>query len=93
MSAAKAILSFDEFVELLRERLFDADALFPSQAHSFMALMSDYADVIPDVWYQQAFEELDAQGHIGIEANGMGFDCHARLSADGRLFVRQSREG
>jgi len=92
MAAAQAILSFDEFVELLRERLFDADALFPSNAHSFRGLMSDYADVTPQAWYQQAFEELHALGHIGIEANGMGLDCHARLSADGRLYVRQSRE-
>jgi hypothetical protein len=93
MAAAKAVLDFDEFVEVLRERLFDADALFPGRIHSFMELMPDYADVTPTIWYRQAYEELDAQGHIGIEANTMGFDCHACLSADGRLFVRQSRGG
>jgi len=79
-------------VDVVRERLFDADALFPGRAHSFMGLMADYVDVAPQTWYMEAFEELEALGHIGIEANGMGFDAHARLSADGRLYVRQQRQ-
>ena len=85
------ILSFDEFVDLVRERLFDADVLKPGEAHSFMELTADYAAVIPRNWYLEAFEELDAQGHIGVEANGMGFDAHATLSPDGRFYVRAQR--
>jgi hypothetical protein len=48
--------------------------------------MADHADVIGDNWY---FEELEAQGHLHEQsARGNGGDAHARLSADGRLYVR-----
>ena len=85
------IPTFDELVDILRERLFDADALKPSDAHSFKEPMADYADVVGDNFYFDAFAELDSLGHIGVEANGMGNDAHARLSADGRFVVRQER--
>lgn len=38
--------SFDELIDLLRLRLRDADAVNPSQLHSFKELMKDHADVI-----------------------------------------------
>jgi hypothetical protein len=86
------IPTFDEFVYLLRERLFDADTLFPSRAHSFKEdLLPDYVGVVPDNWWEEAREELEAQGHLGVDASGFGSPA-ARLSADGRLHVRESRE-
>ena len=60
--AAEEPPSFDELVTLLRERLGYADAISPSELHSFKELMKDRADVIPDNWYQEAFDELEAQG-------------------------------
>lgn len=83
------VLRFDEFVDLLRQRLFDADALNRSELHDFKELMSDYADVIPEGWYDDAFEELEAQGHLH-QASGRAFGSvsFGRLSADGRLFIR-----
>ena len=92
MATPEPIPTDDELIDILRERLYDADALKPGVAHSFMELMADYAHVLGDNWYLNAFDELDAQGHIGVEANGMGFDANARLSADGRLYVRRLRE-
>lgn len=81
--------SFDELVDLLRVRLGDADALNASELHSFKELMADQADVIADRWYQHAFEELEAQGHLDrASTKTMGLDAHARLSADGRLYLR-----
>lgn len=88
------ILDFDEFVDLLRERLFDSEALDSSTLPDFQDLMVDHADVVPDVWYQQAYDELEAQGHLNPRLSGgtMGGRLYARLSADGRLYVRQSRD-
>jgi hypothetical protein len=83
-------LNFFEFVDLLRERLGYADALKPSELHSFKELMSDYAAVIPEGWYYDAFDELDAQGHLDrhVSSKANLLDAHARLSADGRLCLR-----
>jgi hypothetical protein len=39
------------------------------------------------VWYWNAFDKLDAQGHIGVDGRASG-NVAARLSADGRLYVR-----
>jgi hypothetical protein len=84
-------LTFEEFVDLLRERIFDADALDRSKLHEFKELMSDYAAVTPDGWYDDAFEELQAQGHLH-EVSGATFGGpFGRLSADGRLYVRDGR--
>ncbi len=85
--------TFDELVDLLRVRLRDADALELNHLHSFKELMSDHADVIADGWYWEAFEELDAQRHLdpaSVKANRG--DAHARLSADGRLYLRAGGE-
>jgi hypothetical protein len=81
--------SFDELVDLLRVRLRDADALKASELHSFKELMSDQAHMIGEQWYWEAFDDLDAQGHLdraSFKANHG--DAHARLSADGRLYLR-----
>jgi hypothetical protein len=89
--ATADILSFDEFVELLRVRLGDADAIKLSEAHDFKTLMADYAEVTPDNWWWDAFDELNAQGHLDPAASGKTFgvgNVHARLSADGRLYLR-----
>ena len=48
--AAGEIPSFDELVDLLRERLGYADAINSSELHSFRELMADRADVISDNW-------------------------------------------
>jgi hypothetical protein len=82
------IPTFDEFVDLVRIRLGMKDALDDSALHDFKPLMSDYADVVPENWYADAFEELEAQGHLH-PASGQTFGgAFARLSADGRLFLR-----
>jgi hypothetical protein len=67
-TVSAAVPSFDELVDLLRIRLCDADAVNASELHSFKELMRDHADVIPDNWYTEAFEELEAQGHLHLGA-------------------------
>ena len=91
MNAAD-IPSFDELVDLLRVRLRDADAIAPSELHSFKTLMSDHAEVIPDQWYQQAFDELEAQGHLDRASSKVMGDAAGRLSADGLLYLRSQSE-
>jgi hypothetical protein len=54
--------TLDELVEILVVRLRDADAVASSELHSFKELMLDYADLIPDNWYWETFEELNEQG-------------------------------
>jgi hypothetical protein len=82
-------IDFDQFVDLLRGRIGAADAVKGShELHSFRALMADYADVTPEHWYWEAFEELDAQGHLSPTSRvGKGGDAKGRLSADGRLYL------
>ncbi len=82
---------FDELVDLLRIRLGAADALNDSAIHSFKELMSDHADVIADGWYWDAFEELEAQGHLNPASHkANGGDACARLSAEGRWYLRST---
>jgi hypothetical protein len=90
--AAGEIPTFDELVDLLRERLGYADAISPSELHSFKELMKDRSDVIPDNWYQEAFDELDAQGHLDRASSKVMGDAVARLSADGRLYLRSASQ-
>jgi hypothetical protein len=81
--------SFDELVDLLRVRIGLADDLNDSELHSFKKLMDDHAHALADHFYWRAFEELDAQGHLDpASIKAMGGDAHARLSADGRLYLR-----
>ena len=81
--------TFDELLELLRVRLSLWDRLDDSGIHSFKALMEDHADVIADGWYWQAFEELEAQGHLDPASHKVsGGDACGRLSAGGRFYLR-----
>jgi hypothetical protein len=47
--------------------------------------MSDHADKVGDNWYEDAFDELEAQGHLA-PASGKAMEptMNGRLSADGR---------
>jgi hypothetical protein len=85
------VLSFDEVVDLIRSRMFDADAIDSSKLHDLKELVSDYAAVIPEGWYQDAFDELQAQGHLHDQSGGTFGSPFGRLSADGRLYVRDER--
>lgn len=89
--ATTHVLSFDEVVDLIRERMFDADAIDSSKLHDFKELVNDYAEVIPEGWYQDAFDELEAQGHLHDQSGGSFGGPFGRLSADGRLYVREQR--
>jgi hypothetical protein len=82
-------LTFDEFADILRERLGAADALKAGELHDVHELMSDYA--VGDNWYENAFDELEAQGHLDpAPGKTMGPKMHATLSADGRLYLRET---
>jgi hypothetical protein len=82
-------LTYDQFLDLLRARIADADAIKTGELHNFSDLMSDYADVIPETWYWMAFEEMDAEGHLHPESSKLsGGDACARLSADGHRHLR-----
>jgi hypothetical protein len=87
---AAEIPTFEDSVDLLRERIRDADAINPGELHSFKTLMADHADVLSDNWYWEAFEELQALSHLDVPASGlaMGGDAHGRLSAEGRYYLR-----
>ena len=79
------------FVHLVRERMEHADALFPSRIHSFQKDLVPHVEHAPTTWYDEAYEELDAQGHLGLKAPSFG-DVAARLSADGRHYLRWLRD-
>lgn len=80
-----ADLGIDGFTDLVRERMAHADALFPSRLHSFeKELVPDVVNV-PESWYGEAFEELRARGHLH-DVDGTAIA--ARLSADGRVYLR-----
>jgi hypothetical protein len=86
---AADIPSFDALLDLLRVRLQVADALHNSELHSFKVLMVDKANLVSDGWYWEAFEELQGQGHLHTASNlGNRGDAFARLSADGRMYLR-----
>jgi hypothetical protein len=85
-------VEFGELVDVLRERLFDAEAIRPGELHSFKTLLSDGAVWMPEGWYQQLYDELEALGHLDPPGAGGGFgDVEASLSADGRAYVRAER--
>ena len=86
---------FDTYVDVLRKRIFDYEAILNNGTlPSFDELMSDYADVAPEAWPVQAYEELLAQGHLNPNVSGMTFGpkAHGLLSADGRYYVREQRQ-
>lgn len=88
------VLQFEEWVDVLRLRLFAADALKESgELHSFRELMSDYAEATPHQWYWEGEEELSVFGHLHPASTVLnGGDACGRLSADGRAHVRALRE-
>jgi hypothetical protein len=88
-------IDFDEYVDVLRQRLFDHEVLHnDGSLPHFDDLMSDYAEVAPSAWPDQAYDELMAQGHLDPRTSGQVFGPHSfgGLSADGRLYVRQQRQ-
>ena len=89
-------INFDEYVDVLRERLYDHEAtqMGGSELPDFPKLMSDYAETAPPQWALHAYEELQAQGHLSPQASGlaMGPTPFGRLSADGRYYVLQRRK-
>jgi hypothetical protein len=84
--------NFEQFVDDLRERLGTADAVEPARIHSFRELMSDYPGGVAEQWYWEAYDELEAQGHLekpgNVSHKAFGGDAFGRLSADGRLSLR-----
>jgi hypothetical protein len=89
-------LDFDSYVDVLRQRIFDYEAVHnDGTLPHFDELMDDYADVAPAAWPEQAYQELRAQGHLDEKASGMTFGpkVFGRLSADGRYHVREQRKG
>ena len=87
-------LHFDGYVEVLRHRLFDYEAVHnDNRLPDFAELMGDYADTAPEGWAVQAYEELLAVGHLNPNLSGvsMGPMAHGQLSADGRAYVRQQQ--
>jgi hypothetical protein len=90
---ADPLPTFDELVGELRVRLGRADALEPSRIHSFRVLMEDRSHEIADGWYWDAFEELEAQGHLDPSSHKANRgDACGRLSADGRFYLRASSD-
>jgi hypothetical protein len=82
--------TYDEFVVLLRQRLGDADAVLPSELHSFKDMMDDLSPAIPETWYWEAYNELDAQGHLSRNSSlEIGGDAFGRLSAEGASAMRR----
>lgn len=89
-------IDFDTYVDVLRERIFDYEAVHDDGTiPNFDELMDEYAEVAPGAWPEQAYEELLAQGHLNPNVSGMtsGPKPHGLLSADGRFYVRQQRQG
>lgn len=88
-------LGFDEYVDVLRQRLFDHEALHnDGSLPHFDDLMADYGEVAPPAWPEQAYDELMAVGHLEPRASGQVFGPHSfgMLSAEGRYYVRQQRK-
>ena len=64
------------------------DRRFPVNRRIALRLFLPHA-VIPDNWYWEAFDELEAQGHLDPASSKLnGGDAAARLSANGRYFLR-----
>jgi hypothetical protein len=88
-------LDFDGYVDVLRERIFDYEVIHDDGTlPDFGELMADYENA-PGAWPDHAYDELMTQGHLDPSASGktMGPNAFARLSADGRYYVRQQRKG
>ncbi len=82
-----ADLGFLGFVELLRDRMAAADALFPTRVHSFRTDLVPDVRNVPEGWYRESFELLRKLGHVSRAALSPA-DVAARLSARGHLYWR-----
>jgi hypothetical protein len=52
--------------------------------------MSDYANVVSDHWYWDAFDALRAENHLDqASVKVMGGSAHGRLSVFGRLYLEE----
>jgi hypothetical protein len=78
---------FYEMVDLLRIRMFDAEAIDDVTIPTFRELMKD--EVVPETFYHQAYDELEAIGHLGRASGKTGNrNAFGQLSAVGRAYVR-----
>jgi len=91
-------LAFDEYVEVLRERLYECEPLDGgAPVPDFHELMADYDEVVPSLWPVQAWERLDTEGHLRIGVSGKAYGpkpggiVYGLLSANGEWHVRQQR--
>jgi hypothetical protein len=87
-------IDFDQYVDVLRQRIFDHEALHnDGSLPHFDDLMDDYRETAPAAWPDQAYDELMALGHLEPRASGqvMGPHSFGTLSADGRHYVREQR--
>jgi CheY-like chemotaxis protein len=82
---------YEEFVDLLRVRLGIADNV-TTDSHSFKTLMKHEAEkgLVPDHWYHQAFDDLEAQWHLDPASPGKtgAFEAWGRLSPEGREYLK-----
>ena len=91
--AMDTISNFNDYVDVLRERLFDYEAL-----HATTGMPNFQTDVMVDIdapagWPPQAYDELDAQGHLSpASTKSLNGAAYGLLSADGRFYVREQRE-
>ena len=83
-------LGFDDFVDLIRDRMGAADAHHPDRVHSFGHDLVPDVQNVPESWLADALDSLRAQGHVVRAASGP--DPAARLSAAGRRYWRWSQD-
>jgi hypothetical protein len=87
-------ITFDEYVELLRIRLNQADRTDKDRLHSFKRLSEDLQALLPERWYWQAFEQLASLGHLSEDSSrGNSGDAYARLSTEGRTYLHAKVPG
>jgi hypothetical protein len=84
-------MDWEESLDLLVERMGDADRLEPSRLHDFIGdLMTDVKDQLWPTWAYEAFEELEARVLLDPNSTKLnGGDACGRLNADGRLAWRE----
>jgi hypothetical protein len=95
MFVSMQTMDFGQYVDVLRERLFDHEAVHGGGTlPHFDDLMDDYRETAPVAWPEQAYDELMTWGHLAPGASGqvMGPHSFGRLSADGRAHVRAQRK-
>ena len=79
---------------LLLERLLVADILESERLHSFKELLADASDLVNQMFYEEALEELKREGLLDESSHAIeGGDAMGRLSQAGRDFVRHLELG